>query len=235
MPCSSPGRAAWRAALPKQSLILGHRNFSGKLADTFAGSLSTIPSSTASFHESGSYVNYTEDIYVGYRYFETLPGEAAKVVSYPFGFGLSYTDFAIFLGGGAGATDGTQQRQRILSATEGEMLMRSSKAHCHEHRGLPGARGGAALYFPPRRDSLGKPARQLVRHHKIWHRFPGNSEETGAFTFDVSEMASYDDTGRIQKSSWVLRAGRLCTVPWHGCAKCQEANLCLSLLGTRMR
>lgn len=41
--------------------------------------------STANFHESAFYVNYTEDIYVGYRYFETIPG-AAERVNYPFGF-----------------------------------------------------------------------------------------------------------------------------------------------------
>lgn len=37
-------------------------------------------------------MEYTEDIYVGYLYFETLPGAAARV-NYPFGFGLSYTKF----------------------------------------------------------------------------------------------------------------------------------------------
>ena len=46
----------------------------------------------SNFHESAFYVDYTEDIYVGYRYFETIPG-AAERVNYPFGFGLSYTDF----------------------------------------------------------------------------------------------------------------------------------------------
>ena len=37
-------------------------------------------------------MDYNEDIYVGYRYFETIPGAAEKV-NYPFGFGLSYTSF----------------------------------------------------------------------------------------------------------------------------------------------
>ena len=46
------------------------------------------------FHDSVDYVEYTEDIYVGYRYFETLPGVSERVC-YPFGFGLSYTSFAL--------------------------------------------------------------------------------------------------------------------------------------------
>ena len=57
-----------------------------KTVDTFAKSLDDYPS-TYNFHESRDYVDYTDDIYVGYRYFETIPGAAEKVV-YPFGYGL---------------------------------------------------------------------------------------------------------------------------------------------------
>jgi beta-glucosidase len=59
-------------------LLCGIGTPSGKLADTFAKRLEDYPS-TAGFHESDTYVDYTEDIYVGYRYFETLPGAAEKV------------------------------------------------------------------------------------------------------------------------------------------------------------
>ena len=72
-------------------LLCGFGNPSGKLVDTFARDLVDYPS-TAGFHESENYVDYTEDIFVGYRYFETLPGAADKVI-YPFGYGLSYTTF----------------------------------------------------------------------------------------------------------------------------------------------
>ena len=72
-------------------ILFGEENPSGKLPDTFAAALEDYPS-TSSFHESHWFVEYSEDIYVGYRYFETIPGAAAKVV-YPFGYGLSYTTF----------------------------------------------------------------------------------------------------------------------------------------------
>ena len=72
-------------------ILLGKVNPSGRLSDTFAGTLEDYPS-TEGFHESFDYVDYNEDIYVGYRYFETIPGADKKVV-YPFGYGLSYTSF----------------------------------------------------------------------------------------------------------------------------------------------
>ena len=74
-------------------LLCGAESPSGKLPDTFAARLEDYPS-TATFHESVDYVPYEEDIYVGYRYFETVPGQRARVV-YPFGYGLSYTTFSL--------------------------------------------------------------------------------------------------------------------------------------------
>ncbi|SFQ36602.1 Glycosyl hydrolase family 3 C-terminal domain-containing protein [Butyrivibrio proteoclasticus] len=80
-------------------VIFGKVNPSGRLADTFAGTLEDYPS-TEKFNESFDYVDYNEDIYVGYRYFETIP-DADKKVVYPFGYGLSYTDFNIKVVGAA--------------------------------------------------------------------------------------------------------------------------------------
>jgi hypothetical protein len=79
--------------LAEADILTGDVNPCGHLADTFAKTLEDYPS-TAGFHESADYVNYTEDIYVGYRYFETIPG-AKDRVSYPFGYGLSYSEFLI--------------------------------------------------------------------------------------------------------------------------------------------
>ena len=87
---------AWQGgmegALAEADILCGDANPCGKLTDTFAASFDDYPSS-ANFNESEDYVCYTDDIFVGYRYFETIPGAAEKV-NYPFGFGLSYTTFA---------------------------------------------------------------------------------------------------------------------------------------------
>lgn len=93
---------AWQGGmeggLAAAELLVGKGNPSGKLSDTFAAKLTDYPS-TESFRKSPDYVDYTEDIYVGYRYFETVPGAAQKVV-YPFGYGLSYTQFSLEISAG---------------------------------------------------------------------------------------------------------------------------------------
>ena len=68
-------------------ILLGRVNPSGKMVDTFARKYDDYPSS-ATFGKADTQEKYYEDIYVGYRYFETVP-EAAKTVVYPFGYGLS--------------------------------------------------------------------------------------------------------------------------------------------------
>ena len=88
---------AWQGGmeggLAAADLLVGDVCPSGHLTDTFASSFAAYPSS-ANFAESRMYVEYQEDVFVGYRYFETIPG-AADEVCYPFGYGLSYTTFAL--------------------------------------------------------------------------------------------------------------------------------------------
>ena len=74
-------------------ILCGDFNPSGRLVDTVAVSCDAWPS-TAEFQLSQRRLNYSEDVYVGYRYFETIPGMKDKVL-YPFGYGLSYTTFEI--------------------------------------------------------------------------------------------------------------------------------------------
>ncbi|MBO7532096.1 MAG: glycoside hydrolase family 3 C-terminal domain-containing protein, partial [Lachnospiraceae bacterium] len=71
-------------------VLTGAVNPSGKLADTIAENISDYPSTENFGSETEN--TQSEDIYVGYRYFETF---AADRVLYPFGYGLSYTDFDI--------------------------------------------------------------------------------------------------------------------------------------------
>ena len=86
---------AWQAGmeggLATADVLVGDVNPSGKFVDTFAKDYKDYPSSNT-FYESNSYVNYEEDVFVGYRFFETFDPEYTKV-NYDFGYGLSYTTF----------------------------------------------------------------------------------------------------------------------------------------------
>lgn len=73
-------------------VLMGRVNPCGKLADTIASSVEDYPSSSNFGGAEGN--RYEEDIYVGYRYFETFAPAREKVL-YPFGFGLSYTSFSL--------------------------------------------------------------------------------------------------------------------------------------------
>ncbi len=169
------------------ALLTGKANPCGKLPDTFARDLSDYPS-TAHFHDSPHYVEYSEDIYVGYRYFETLPG-AAERVCYPFGYGLSYTSFALETAG-AGAEDG-RIRVAVRVTNTGNR---------------PG-REVVQLYYSAPWGLLQKPARCLGAFQKTRLLEPGESE-TVELSFAIADMASFDDLGKIAPSAWVLEKGR---------------------------
>ncbi|MDE5973443.1 MAG: glycoside hydrolase family 3 C-terminal domain-containing protein, partial [Eubacterium sp.] len=85
---------AWQCGMESgnalANILTGKTNPSGKLTDTIAVNYEDYPSSKD--FGNADFNNYTEDIFVGYRYFETF--DKTKVL-FPFGFGLSYTDFEI--------------------------------------------------------------------------------------------------------------------------------------------
>lgn len=181
---------AWQGGLEgglaAAELLVGKGNPSGKLSDTFAQTLEDYPS-TGDFHESRDYVNYTEDIYVGYRYFETVPGADQKV-NYPFGFGLSYTTFQ---------TD-------VLSAEEKDGQVRIQVQITNT-----GSRDGkevVQVYFEAPQGRLGKPKRQLIAFAKTRSLRPGESQRL-YLSFEIRDMASYDDTEKVQKAAYVLEKG----------------------------
>ena len=168
-------------------LLFGIGNPSGKLPDTFARHLTDYPS-TLGYHKSLDYVDYTEDIYVGYRYFETLPGAKEKVI-YPFGFGLSYTQFEI--------------RERSGEKAEGEFRISVDVTNCGEKAG----KEVVQLYVCAPQGKLGKPTLSLVAFAKTRYLAPG---ETQSLTLSFSErsITSYDDLGKVKKSAWVLESGQ---------------------------
>lgn len=168
-------------------ILCGDVNPSGKLADTFAGKLTDYPSS-ANFHESENYVEYTEDIYVGYRYFETLAQEA---VVYPFGFGLSYTDFEIAFQKAEESEDQISVDAIVtnVGAREGKEVVQ--------------------LYVRAPQGRLGKPERELKAFAKTRLLKPGEMQLV-RLTVKKSALASYDDSGKVEKNAWVLEAGTYC-------------------------
>lgn len=181
---------AWQGGmeggLATADILCGDVNPSGKLSDTYAKDLEDYPS-TANFHESAFYVDYTEDIYVGYRYFETIPG-AAERVNYPFGFGLSYTDFDWKV------TGASEENGVITVLTE------------VTNTGKTAGKEVIQLYYGAPQGKLGKPAKVLGAFKKTSILQPGERQIL-TLKIPVNQMASYDDLGKVCRSAYVLEAG----------------------------
>ena len=172
--------------LAAAELLLGDGNPSGKLCDTFAKTLEDYPS-TYNFHESRDYVDYTDDIYVGYRYFETIPGAAEKV-NYPFGYGLSYTTFAI----------------DVIDAVceNGKFTMKASVTNTGNYKG----KEVVQLYISKPQGKLGNPAKELAAFVKTRELQVGETQLIELHC-ELSALAAYDDLGKVQKSAYVLEKG----------------------------
>ena len=175
--------------LAAADILTGDVNPSGHLSDTFAKTLEDYPS-TEGFHASADYVEYTEDIYVGYRYFETVPG-AKERVSYPFGYGLSYSDFLI---------------KPVYCAYAGEEIVLSVKVTNLSE--MPG-KTVVQVYGKCPQGKLGKSVLTLVSFAKTGMLGCGVSQ-TIDMTFPLRCLASYDDSGKVKKSAWVLEKGECC-------------------------
>ncbi len=168
-------------------ILCGCINPSGKLTDTIAKSYDYFPSKD-DFWECFDHVDYTDDIYVGYRYFETIPG-ASENVRYPFGFGLSYTSFSL---------------SDIVCFSQAE------KIHiCVNVRNTGNVSGKEVVqvYHSAPQGKLGKPSKVLSAFKKTKLLNPGESE-TVFLSFEINSMSSYDDLGKISKAAYVLEKGK---------------------------
>ncbi len=167
-------------------ILCGDVNPSGKMADTIAKSYDCYPCKEE-FWESFKYIDYSDDIYVGYRYFETIP-EAKKCVRYPFGFGLSFTQFDI--------------SGRVCCESDGKIIAVATVKNI----GSVAGKEVIQLYYSAPQGKLGKPAKELCAFKKTKLLAPGESEAV-VMSFDIKDMASFDDLGKIAKSAYVLEKG----------------------------
>ncbi len=167
-------------------ILCGDVNPSGKLGDTIPKSYDCYENGKM-FQTGYEHLDYEDDIYVGYRYFETIPGAAEKV-RYPFGFGLSYTDFEM-----SGAFCGESEGKIVAVVTV-------------KNIGKVSGKEVVQLYYSAPQGKLGKPSKELAAFAKTKLLAPGESQ-TVALSFDINDMASFDDLGKIQKSAFVLEKG----------------------------
>ncbi len=166
---------AWQGGMESGNSVVdvltGAVNPSGKLSDTIAKKYEDYPSS-ANFGGL-DYNEYKEDIYVGYRYFETF---AKDKVLYPFGFGLSYTDFSI--------------RVNNFEKTENSVKVDVTVKNTGKREG----RETVQLYANSPQGRLGKAARVLVAFAKTTSLKPGESQAI-SLSCDDYAYSSYDDGG----------------------------------------
>ena len=156
----------------------------GKLTDTIAADIKDYPSTENFGDPFKNY--YKEDIYVGYRYFETF---AKDKVLYPFGYGLSYTTF--------------ETRAEILKNTGDEITVSVTVSNTGEVRG----KEVVQVYVKVPQGKLGNPARKLIGFAKTKELGPGEQEEVCS-VIQKYDMDSYDDSGVTgHKSCYVLGEG----------------------------
>lgn len=156
----------------------------GKLTDTIAQSIEDYPSTENFGDPFKNY--YKEDIYVGYRYFETF---AKDKVLYPFGYGLSYTGFGI--------------KAEILKDSEEELTVAAEVVNTGAVKG----KEVVEVYAKVPQGKLGNPARRLIGFAKTGELKPGEKEEV-VIVIPKYDLTSYDDSGVTgHKSCYVLEEG----------------------------
>lgn len=204
--CPGTGQSGFEAL---GEVVSGAVNPSGKTSDTFVADLTATPhyNNFGSFVYDNmkefagkafqgdatypSFVNYVDDIYVGYRFYETAAEEGLidydKTVLYPFGYGLSYTTF-------------TQEMGPVTEA-DGKISFEVTVTNTGDKAG----KDVVEVYYNPPYTNGGieKASANLIAFDKTDLLEPGASQ-TIPVSFQAEEMASYDMSG---KGSYVLEAG----------------------------
>ncbi|MDE6845204.1 MAG: glycoside hydrolase family 3 C-terminal domain-containing protein [Lachnospiraceae bacterium] len=166
-------------------VLMGRVNPCGRLADTIAYSVEDYPAASNFGGADGN--QYAEDIYVGYRYFETFDAVRAKVL-YPFGYGLSYTSF---------------EMHSDMEVREDGCIFRVKVKNTGDAAG----KEVVQVYVSAPQGQLGKPSRVLAAFGKTRCLDAGEEQEL-QLEVKKSMIASYDDSGVTgHKSCYVLEAG----------------------------
>ena len=207
--CPGPGVTGFNAL---GRVLTGEVNPSGKTADTWVYDLTAVPyynnigsffydnvedvvsaaeAATDSADGVASFLNYTEGIYVGYRFYETAAEEGLinyeDTVLYPFGYGLSYTTFSQTMGD--------------LNVSDGQISVDVTVTNT----GNVSGKDVVELYYTPpyKNGGIEKASVNLIAFDKTNVLEPGESQ-TLTLTFEEEDMASYDT---YRTESYVLEAG----------------------------
>ena len=178
---------AWQGGMESGGALVdvlsGKVNPSGRLTDSIGVTYDVYPSSNQFGYKNFNV--YEEDVFVGYRYFESF---AKEEVLYPFGFGLSYTTFDV-----TASVEGAGRGARVWAKVK--------------NTGDRSGKTVVQVYVKKADGTLVKPARELVAYAKTDLLQSGEEQE---FSFDISEyeLSSYDEEGATgYKACWVLEYG----------------------------
>lgn len=180
-------------------VLNGSVNPSGKLTDTWASKYSYYPASGTFATADGDSLQeeYSEGIYVGYRYFDSMyatidPADPASVVDYPFGYGLSYTDFQVEPVSVTADMDSVTVKARVTNVgttSSGKEVVQT--------------------YFSAPQTGLDKPYQELAGYAKTDVLAPGASQ-TVTIRYNTVNMASYDENiaaNKLEGGNYVIRVG----------------------------
>lgn len=211
--CPGTGNVGFNAL---GKVFSGEVNPSGKTPDTFIYNMTTAPwwnnaektehtnladmtvegmnAGTAQVY-APAFTNYVEGIYVGYKYYETAAQEGAidydKTVQYPFGYGLSYTEF--------------EQKMGELEEKDGQISVDVVVTNTGD---VAGKDVVEVYYNPPYTNGgIEKSSANLIEFAKTDLLQPGESQ-TVTVTFSIEDMASYDENNAkayvLEKGDYVI-------------------------------
>ena len=211
--CPGTGNVGFNAL---GKVFSGEVNPSGKTPDTFIYDMTTAPwwnnaekteytnladmavegmnAGTAQVY-APAFTNYVEGIYVGYKYYETAAQEGAidydKTIQYPFGYGLSYTEF--------------EQKMGELEEKDGQISVDVEVTNTGDVAG----KDVVEVYYEPPYTNGGieKSSANLIEFAKTDLLQPGESQ-TVTVTFSIEDMASYDENNAkayvLEKGDYVI-------------------------------